>query len=245
MHDTALDTTKGGAVTQLPYPGVSTSAPPATESASNTYPVSLEGDLDPGLSRWKWLVKWILAIPHVVVLFALWIGFLGASIAALVMVLATGRYPRSLFNYNLGVLRWTWRVTFYAFNALGTDRYPPMSLGPEPDYPARLTIEYPERLSRPLALFKWWLLAIPHYVLVGIFVGGFLFGPELLPIPLFAAPGSLIWILAVFAGVVLLFTARYPQSLFRLVLGLNRWAFRVVAYAALMRDEYPPFRLER
>lgn len=232
-------------MTELPYPGVSTSPPPGSSSGPSPYPVNLEGDLDPGLSRWKWLVKWILAIPHVIVLFGLWIGFLGASIAALVMVLATGRYPRRLFNYNVGVLRWTWRVTFYAFNAFGTDRYPPFTPRERPDYPARLTVEYPERLSRPLALFKWWLLAIPHYILVGIFIGGFFFGPEFSPVPLLAAPGSLISILAVFAGVVLLFTARYPKSIFRLVVGLNRWAFRVVAYAALMRDEYLPFRLER
>ncbi len=231
-------------MTELPYPGV-TAPQPASTGPSSPYPVNVEGELDPGLSRWKWLVKWILAIPHVVVLFVLWIGFLGASIAALVMVLATGRYPRPLFDYNVGVLRWTWRVTFYAFNALGTDRYPPLSLGPEPDYPARLEIPYPERLSRRLALVKWWLLAIPHYILVGIFIGGVLFGPDLLPIPLLAAPGSLVWILAVFAGVVLLFTARYPQGIFRLLVGLNRWVYRVVAYAALMRDEYPPFRLER
>lgn len=79
-------------MTELPYPGVSTSPPPGTSNGPSPYPVNPEGDLDPGLSRGKWLVKCILAIPHVIVLFGLWIGFLGASIAALVMVLATGRH---------------------------------------------------------------------------------------------------------------------------------------------------------
>jgi hypothetical protein len=57
-------------------------------------------------------------------------------------------------------------------------------------------------------------------------------------------PG-LLGVLVFIAGVVLLFTARYPTDIFRLVLGINRWFFRVVAYAALMRDEYPPFKLDR
>jgi len=80
---------------------------------------------------------------------------------------------------------------------------------------------------------KWWLLAIPHYILVGIFQGGagfYEFG--------------LVFILTLFAGASLLFTGKYPDELFRLILGLNRWTLRVAAYAALMTDEYPPFRLE-
>ncbi len=200
-------------------------------------PVRLNARLDEHLSPGLWLVKWLLAIPHVIVLFFLWIAFVVVSIVALVAILITGRYSRPLFDFNLGVLRWSWRVGYYAYGALGTDQYPPFSLGEHPDYPATLDIAYPEQLSRGLVLVKWWLLAIPHYIVVAFFVGG-------------EAQGShwnagLILVLAVIAGFILLFTGRYPTPVFNLVVGLNRWVFRVTAYAALMTDTYPPFRLDQ
>jgi hypothetical protein len=142
------------------------------------------------------------------------------------------------------VLRWTWRVGFYSYSALGTDRYPPFSLGAEEGYPARFDVEYPERLSRGLVLVKWWLLAIPHYVVVAIFTGGWgweRWGDN----GGWGGQGGLIAFLALVAGVVLLFRERYPRGIFELVMGLDRWAARVAAYALLMRDEYPPFRLDQ
>jgi hypothetical protein len=196
--------------------------------------VRVEGTLDPELSRGLWLAKWLLVIPHAIVLVFLWIGFVFASIAAFFAILATGRYPHALFDYNVGVLRWTWRVGFYAFNANGTDRYPPFSLR-ETDYPATLSVEYPQKLSRGLVLVKWWLLAIPHYLVVAAFAGGLWFCAE---------SGGAIGILVLIAVVALLFTGRYPPGIFDLVLGLNRWSLRVAAYASLMTDVYPPFRLD-
>ena len=213
------------------------------------YPVRLEGALDPGVSRWLWLVKWALAIPHYIVLAFLWLTLLVLTVIAFFAILFTGRYPRGIFDFNLGVLRWTWRVAFYSYAALGTDRYPPFTLDDVPDYPARLDVAYPERLSRGLVLVKWWLLAIPQYLIVGILLGGGSYAACARATTTGSGasgtrPG-LIGVLVFFAGVALLFTARYPRGLFDFVLGLDRWVARVAAYVLLMRDEYPPFRLDQ
>lgn len=198
------------------------------------YPVRLTGEFDPATSRWLWLVKWLLVIPHAIVLAFLWLAAIVLSIVAGFAILLTARYPRAIFDFNVGVMRWTWRVSFYALGAFGTDRYPPFSLHPDPTYPAGLDVAYPQRLNRWLVLVKWWLLALPQYVVVAIFAGGWHDGVGL----------GLIGLLALIAAVVLLFTGRYPVSVFELVMGLNRWCYRVLAYAALMTDEYPPFRLD-
>jgi len=214
--------------------------------SEDAQPVSLRARLDEPLSRWLWLVKWFLLIPHFILLFFLWIAFVVVTVIAFFAILFTGRYPRGLFNFNLGVLRWSWRVHYYSYSGLGTDRYPPFTLGPVPDYPAQFDVVYPEHLSRGLVLVKWWLLAIPHYLIVGVFVsasavtfsgghnghGG-------------QAGFGLIDLAVFFVGVALLFTGRYPRGLFDFVLGMDRWVARVGVYAALMTDRYPPFRLDQ
>lgn len=242
------------------------------------YPVRLYGELDPNLSRWMWLVKWFLAIPHYVVLFFLWIAFFVSTVIAGIVILFTGRYPRGLFDFNVGVVRWSWRVTFYATRVLGTDRYPPFTLR-RTDYPADFSVDYPRELSRWLVLVKWWLLVIPQALIVSAITeatlvvnrfwatgsGQDLWNGEWVR----GGPGgmwqggwnedwnngvfttvsrqglSLLGLLVLIAAVILLFTGRYPRQLFDLVMGLNRWTYRVLAYAALMRDEYPPFRLDQ
>ncbi|HET9542235.1 MAG TPA: DUF4389 domain-containing protein [Acidimicrobiales bacterium] len=215
--------------------------PAVGSTVSSSAPIRLTGHLDDGLSRWLWLVKWVLIIPHVIVLAVLWVGVGVVWIIAWFAIVFTGRYPRSLFGYTVGVMRWTWRVGFYSYAALGTDRYPPFSFEAQPDDPAGFDVDYPERLSRGLVWVKSWLLAIPHLIIIGILAGG---GAGAWWGGRRVGPG-LIGVLVVIAGVGLLFTSRYARSLFDLIVGLNRWVFRVLAYVLLLRDEYPPFRLDQ
>ncbi|MFL6134862.1 MAG: DUF4389 domain-containing protein [Nocardioidaceae bacterium] len=211
------------------------------------YPVRVDASTDPvGLSRWLWLVKWLLLVPHLVVLVFLWLAFFVVGIVAFFAILITGRYPRGLFDFAVGVLRWSWRVHYYGYGALGTDRYPPFTLADVADYPAHLDVAYPERLSRGLVLVKWWLLAIPQYVIVSVFVGGGLWaGTQGADQSNSWAAGGLVGLLVLVAGIVVLFTGRYPRPLYDFILGMDRWALRVTAYAALMTDRYPPFRLDQ
>ncbi|WP_017537916.1 DUF4389 domain-containing protein [Nocardiopsis halophila] len=222
-----------------------------------TTPVRVEGDLD-NPSRWMWLVKWLLAIPHYIILFFLWLAFLVLTIVAFVAILITARYPGWIYRFNLGVLRWTWRVDFYGYNVLGTDRYPPFTLGPAPDYPARLDIAEPGQLSRGLVLVKWWLLALPHYLVIMIFYSGLAVavgngydektmaagapGGEWMVVT--ASGVGLVTVLLVFVAIALLFTGRYPRGLFDFLMGIARWWYRVLPYAFLMTDTYPPFRID-
>jgi hypothetical protein len=241
------------------------------EMENKAYPVDIRGELTIPPARGWWIIKWLLGIPHYICLLGLGIAFIVVWIISFLAILITGKHPKSLFNFKLGVLRWSWRAGFYSYEALGTDKYPPFSLNPDPSYPADLDISYTEKMSRGLVLVKWWLLAIPHYIvvsflgtplvfvcvmmffgavgLIGIAVSSYFFpGVWDLEMSNWQAEGgggggALTFILAIFAGIVLLFTGKYPPSIFKLVIGFNRWIYRVAAYVSLMTDEYPPFRL--
>ncbi|MFJ5957709.1 DUF4389 domain-containing protein [Paenarthrobacter sp. NPDC092416] len=214
--------------------------PPRLATNGAAYPARLEGQLDPNLSRWMWLVKWFLAIPHYMVLAFLGFAFVVVTIAAGFAILFTGRYPASLFQFTVGVMRWNWRVAFYANGVMGTDQYPPFTLA-HTDYPATFEVDYPEKLSHWKVLVKSWLLALPHLVIVGLITGSIWSS---------STQGgtnglSLLGVLVFITAVILLFTGVYRVGLFNLIMGINRWIYRTITYAALMRDNYPPFRLDQ
>ena len=193
-------------------------------NAVQAYPLSIRGDLSAPPNRGLWLIKWLLAIPHFIVLLFLSIASLVVWFIAWWAILFTARFPRGMFNFNVGVMRWWWRVSFYV-GVLGTDRYPPFSLAFNDDYPADLYVEYPERLSRLKVVFKWWLLAIPHYIITYFFDG-------------------LGFAVSIVTGVALLFTGRYIEGLFGVQMALNRWKWRVSGYSGLLYDDYPPFEFD-
>ncbi len=210
----------------------------STPIAVAGYPTRLEGRLDPALSRGMWLVKWLLAFPHYIVLAVLWTAFPVVVLASGIVILFTGRYPASLFDFAVGVLRWNWRVVFYATGVLATDHYPPFTLA-RTGFPATFEVAYPDRLSRGKVLVKAWLLALPHLIIVGVLAGlawVFSDGPGV---------GGLVGLLVFVAAVGLLFTGTYSQGLFDLIMGIHRWIYRVYAYTSLLRDDYPPFRLDQ
>jgi hypothetical protein len=213
--------------------------------SSSAYPLSVRAFFDQP-SRALWLVKWLLLIPHYIILAFLWLAFLIVTVIAFFAILFTTRYPKGLFDFNVGVLRWSWRVSYYGYTALATDRYPPFTLADVPDYPARLEIDYPQQLNRWLPLVKW-LLAFPQYLLVGALVGsGYVVasGVENGSVYRYSAPG-VIGACVLIAAIALLFTTRYPTGLYDLVVGINRWSYRLVVYIALMTDQYPPLRLDQ
>jgi hypothetical protein len=188
-------------------------------------PVRVRGAFD-GPSRWLWLFKWcVLAAPHYPILIFLYLVYPLVTIVAGVAILFTGRYPRPIFDFNVGVLRWSWRVMNYRFPMNSTDKFPPFTLASRPDYPGDLEVDYPDRLTNWAVLVKWWLLAIPQILLCW-------------------AMEPLLQLLCVTAALGLLVTGTTPAGMFDLLLGIVRWRYRVAVYVSLMRDEYPPFRMD-
>ena len=186
---------------------------------SPDHPARLEIAYPAELNRWLPLVKWLLVIPHLIVLAFVALGAFFVAIFAFFAVLFTGRWPRGAFDYMVGTFRWAYRVSAYFH--LMVDAYPPFSMADDPNYPARLNIEYPERVDNWRPLVQW-LLAIPYLIIAGV----------------------LYWltgILTVVAFFMILFTKRIPREMFDLMVPGLRWQLRGNAYAYFLTNRYPPF----
>ena len=188
-------------------------------------PVRVRSAID-APSRRLWLTKWcVLAVPHYPILIGLYLLYPLVTIAAGIAIVFTGRYPRPLFDFNVGVLRWSWRLMNYRFPMNCTDKYPPFTLASVPDYPADLEVDYPESLSNRAVLLQRWLLGLPQIILCW----------SLEPFLQTLTVVSAVWLLCV--GTI-------NQGMFDLLMGIVRWRYRVAVYVSLMRDEYPPFRMD-
>jgi hypothetical protein len=202
----------------------STTVEPAAARGADG-PVRVRGGID-APSRRLWLVKWcVLAVPHYPILILLYLVYPLLTIVAGVAILFTGRYPRPIFEFNVGVLRWSWRVMNYRFPMNTTDKYPPFSLAARDDYPGDLEVDYPEQLSRWAVLVKWWLLGLPQILLCW-------------------ALEPFLQLLCVTNAVWLLCKGTIHRGMFDLLMGIVRWRYRVAVYVSFMRDEYPPFQLD-
>ena len=190
---------------------------PVAEAAG--YPARGEIDHQVEYTRFLPLVKWLLAIPHIIVLVFLGLGAFFAIVFAAFAVLFTGRYPLGVFNYVAGVYRWAWRVSAYFL--LMVDPYPPFSLGEHPEYPARIELEYPGEMDR-WRPFVQWFLAIPVLFIANIL-------------------RQLAQLLAFFALFTIIFTKRYPRGMFELAKVSMLWQLRTNAYAHFLATRYPPF----
>ena len=193
----------------------------AVAGAPDGYPLRFDVEYPERLSRWLILVKWLLAIPHFLILYAL-MGVANVIIfIAFFAILFTRRFPRGLFDFVVNIYRWNANVSAYV--GLLRDEYPPFSWEAG-KYPVTYEVDYPEQLNRWLPLVKW-LLALPHYIVLMLLL----------------IVAVLLWIVAWFA---ILFTGRFPQGIFNFIVGVTRWSYRVNAYVYFLRDDYPPFSLK-
>lgn len=194
--------------------------PQAMDGDGASYPLQYDVQYPEHLSRGLIFVKWLLAIPHLLILYALNAVVQIISLVAFFAILFTRKYPDGLFKFALGIRRWNANV--YAYTFLLRDEYPPFSFDAGL-YPVEYSLDYPTDLNRFAPLYKW-ILAIPHFIAIYV----------LLIVAL------MVTMVAWFA---ILITGQYPEGMFRFVVGVHRWTERVTMYTLFMRDEYPPFSL--
>lgn len=184
------------------------------------FPVRFEAEYPATLSKLTF-VKWLLAIPHLIILYALNAVWQVISLIAFFAILFTRQYPEGLFKFNTGIMRW--QANVYVYMELIRDEYPPFSFDAGA-YPVKLDIDYPQELNRWAPLYKW-ILAIPHFIILW-------------------ALGIAAFFAVIYAGIMVLVSGTYPEGVFKFVTGVQRWSLRATTYAFFMHDEYPPFSLD-
>jgi hypothetical protein len=190
-------------------------------AASAPYPVRLDVKYPEELSKLTF-VKWILLIPHAIILYALNIVWAVLSVIAFFSILFTGKYPEGLFNFNYGIVRWQANVTAY-FDLL-SDEYPPFSFDAGAYAPVSLEIDTPSNLQQFAPLYKW-ILAIPHFIILYFL-------------------GIIAFFAVIYAGIMVLVNGKYPEGVYKFVVGVQRWSLRATTYAFFMHDQYPPFSMD-
>ena len=183
------------------------------------YPVDVDAQLLPEYSRFMPLIKWLIVLPHNIVLLFLGIGAAFVAFIAFFATLFTAKYPEGLWNYMYGVQRWAMRVM--AYTMLITDKYPPFTLQETPEDTIQLKARYPERVSRWRPLFAW-LIVIPYLIVASLIF-------------------MVAQICSFFAFFTILFTKRIPEGLFNVIRNGFTWYMRANFYSYWMSTEYPPF----
>lgn len=189
---------------------------------AGSYPVTYSVDTPATLSRWLWIIKGFLLIPHYVVLILLAFVTWFTLLASWVAIVITGKRPRGLWDFHLGYLRWSARVNAYGGHL--TDIYPSFSMDEQATYPVRVEADYIESASRLTTFFRY-LLSIPHLIVLWF----------LIIVSFFA------WFVFILMVIV---TGKPHQGTFDFLVGVNRWQTRVSFYYWLLTDEYPPFSLD-
>jgi hypothetical protein len=201
--------------------------PPAGYTIDQSpYPITVDVAGPAQIERWRPLVQWLLAIPHLV-----WLGLYGivagvVSVIAWVATLVTGQVPEGLANILTTYLRYSWRVTSFYFGLRIT--YPafstPSGYADPGDDPAVLNLVPPAGLQSRLTVFFRGILVIPQLIVLYVVGIGF----------------SVVALIAWFA---VLFTGQYPEGLRSFAVRYFRWQYRVLGYEYLLTDVYPPFGL--
>ncbi|HEY7875148.1 MAG TPA: DUF4389 domain-containing protein [Actinomycetota bacterium] len=195
------------------------------QAQATSYPVTVDIDAPLEVARWRPLVHWLLAVPHLFISSALQMLRGVLQFLSFFAIVFTKKIPRSFFELIVMTMRYQWRVTSY-FTFM-RESYPPFEFDPAAEDPgtdaAKFSVEYPEELNRFMPFVKVFL-AVPHFVVFAVYAVG----------------GMFAWLAAFFA---VLFTGRFPPGLRNYMVGVSRYGNRIFAYVGLLRDEYPPFSL--